>query len=86
MWSANRPSATESDDLDRAADLTRQLNEAYIDDVRRRCKPEQLANPDGTWPHPDCEECDEPIPPLRLAMGRIRCVHCQARRERERRQ
>lgn len=37
--------------------------------------------------HPDfdgvhCLVCDDEIPPQRLAMGRIRCVHCQTRLER----
>lgn len=29
----------------------------------------------------DCIDCEEPIPEARLAMGRIRCVECQSRRE-----
>ena len=83
MWFPNG-NASEADDLDRAADLTRQLNDAYIADVRRRCVPEQTVNSDGTWPHPDCVECEDPIPKLRLEMGRIRCVACQTRLERGR--
>jgi len=30
----------------------------------------------------ECVDCDEPIKPARLAMGKIRCVDCQSRRER----
>lgn len=29
----------------------------------------------------DCVECDEPIHMLRLAMGKVRCTHCQQRTE-----
>ena len=78
--------ATEADDLDRAADLTRQQNEAAIEEVRRAARPEQAQLADGSWPFPDCEDCDEPIPAARLAMGRIRCVTCQSIRETERAQ
>lgn len=78
-------SGPEADDLDRAAQLSYKINEAYIESVRQRNKPEQTKDADGTWPHPDCVECDEPLPPLRLQMGRLRCVFCQTRLERERR-
>ena len=29
----------------------------------------------------DCVDCLEPIPAARLALGRVRCVECQERRE-----
>jgi len=47
---------------------------------------EQTRNPDGSWPTTECVDCDEPIKPARLAMGKIRCVDCQSRRERLQRQ
>ena len=39
--------------------------------------------------HPDfdgehCLACEEPINPLRLALGRMRCVDCQSRLEKQR--
>ena len=41
----------------------------------------------GPESHPDfdgenCVACDEAIPPARLALGKVRCVECQARLER----
>ena len=74
--------AIEADDLDRAAELTRQQNDAAIEEVRRAARPEQVQLADGSWPFPNCDDCDEEIPPQRLALGRIRCVACQHIRER----
>lgn len=71
----------EADDLDAASELTQQLNDAYVSNARAKSKPEQVQNADGTWPRPDCE-CGDPIPPARLAHGRIRCVSCQQDYER----
>lgn len=68
--------AAEADDLDRAAELTQAMNDAYVFHARKKAKPEQVQNPDGTWPNPECE-CGDPIPAARLALGRIRCVACQ---------
>ena len=76
--------STESDNLDRAADLTRQLADAAVEEVRRAARPQQVQNPDGSWPNPECE-CGEPIPEFRLLMGRIRCIYCQERLEATRR-
>ena len=74
---------TEADDLDRAADLTAEITQAAIDDARRQAAPEQVFV-DGVWPNPDCVDCGDPIPKLRLELGRIRCVGCQVRLERRR--
>lgn len=66
----------EADDLDVAAQLTQQLADAAVADVRRAAAPQQVQCIDGSWPNPECE-CGEPIPEARLRLGRIRCVDCQ---------
>lgn len=66
----------EADDLDVAAQLTQQLADAAVADVRRAAAPQQVQCKDGSWPNPECE-CGEPIPEARLRLGRIRCVDCQ---------
>lgn len=71
----------ESDDLDRAATLTQQLNEAYIGNARALARPEQVKNPDGTWPFTECE-CGEALGD-RMHMGKIRCLNCQLDFEKE---
>jgi RNA polymerase-binding transcription factor DksA len=76
--------AQEADDLDRAAELTMQLQEAAIAESIRAAAPQQVQLQDGSWPNPDCVDCEEPIPAARLALGRIRCVHCQGLLERGR--
>lgn len=68
---------TEADPLDQAGAITQQLNDAYVADARSKSAPQQAQNPDGTWPHAECVDCDIEIPTARLALGRIRCVHCQ---------
>jgi len=44
----------------------------------------QVADADGKYPQPDCIECEDPIPSVRLEMGRIRCVICQTLKEKRR--
>lgn len=74
----------EADDLDNAAVLTQQLNDAYVASVRRKAAPEQAQNLDGSWPVTECE-CGEDIPLGRIALGKIRCIDCQQALERSRR-
>lgn len=71
----------EPDFLDRAANLTREMADAAISDVRHRARPEQVQRRDGSWPHVDCVICAEPLPAARLKMARVRCVVCQTRVE-----
>lgn len=71
-----------ADDLDRAAEVTQQLTQDSLERVQRAAAPEQTQNEDGSWPYPDCNLCDEPIPAARLALGKIRCIACQHRWER----
>lgn len=67
----------EPDVLDRAAQLSQRLNAAYVEAAMRKAAPEQVQNADGTWPHPQCVDCDVDIPLGRLNLGRVRCVDCQ---------
>lgn len=73
----------QGDIIDRASELEQLHNEAHVAQAMRKAKPEQVPNPDGTWPQPDCEDCGDEIPLARLmACGSIRCIHCQTRKER----
>jgi RNA polymerase-binding transcription factor DksA len=72
-----------ADDLDQAAELTQTRVDDAVAAVRRKARPEQVQNLDGSWPSPLCVDCDDDIPPLRLSLGRIRCVYCQTAIERE---
>jgi RNA polymerase-binding transcription factor DksA len=67
----------EPDVLDRAAQLSQRLNDAYVKDAMRKAAPEQVQRADGSWPQPECIDCDIEIPQARLQLGRIRCVDCQ---------
>ena len=64
-------------DEDKAADYQEKLNEASLDSVRDRLKPESHPDFDGTH----CVECEEEIHPDRLKSGRVYCTHCQTKRE-----
>lgn len=66
----------EADNLDNAAELTLKLNAAYVSAARNASTPQQVQNTDGTWPTTECE-CGEQIPPLRLALAKVRCISCQ---------
>lgn len=80
-------SAPEADILDQASQLTQTLTDAYVSNVQDAAMPEQKRNADGTWPITECvgpgpgDECGEPIPEGRLALGKIRCISCQGMRE-----
>jgi RNA polymerase-binding transcription factor DksA len=71
-----------ADELDRAADLQQAANDAALQRVQRAARPEQVQNPDGTWPHTECVDCGEDIELPRLEMGRVRCFACQELLER----
>ena len=72
----------EADDLDRASELSQRMTESSILRVQKLIKVEQVQNADGTWPVCECVGCGDDIPPLRLALAKIRCVECQTRLER----
>lgn len=67
-----------SDESDRASRLEAAFTEHALEAVRARSEPETDPEFDGEH----CLDCGEQIPPARLALGRIRCVHCQHVRER----
>lgn len=73
-----------ADDLDRAAELTQNLADYAISEVQRAARPEQVQNPDGTWPHTECVDCGDDLIKERMALGRYRCVFCQEKVERRR--
>ncbi len=50
-----------------------------LEAVRARTAPEKHPDFDGE----NCLVCSLPVPKQRLAMGRIRCVNCQAAVERK---
>jgi hypothetical protein len=72
--------AADADSLDEAAALTQILSDAQVAAVRRLVQPEQLQNPDGTWPHEDCVRCGADLG-QRMLMGKVRCIVCQQRLE-----
>lgn len=66
-----------TDPLDVAARNAQLLNESGLAAHRKKCAPKQVRNEDGSWPHPDCTLCGEPIDPLRLeAIGSDICIDC----------
>lgn len=73
-----------ADVLDQAGELTQQLNDAFVANVRQAAAPQQAQRADGSWPRTTCadEDCGVPLPLARLQMGRKFCVDCQADRER----
>lgn len=66
-----------SDIIDEASALEASLTEAAIAAVRKANGPETHPDFDGE----SCLDCGDTIPENRLALGKIRCVHCQSRKE-----
>lgn len=74
-----------ADPLDQASELTSLYNEQGVAAVQRKLAPEQVQNPDGSWPHTECVDCGDDIPKERLERGRKLCVSCQDIKERRER-
>lgn len=68
---------THGDNLDIAAELQQKYNDDALAEIARKNLPE--THPDFDGKH--CIGCGEDMPPLRLQMKRIRCVHCQHEKE-----
>jgi RNA polymerase-binding transcription factor DksA len=73
-----------ADELDHTAALSEVLDEARIAEARARNRPEQVQNPDGSWPTIDCIDCGDEIEKRRLALGKVRCILCQEDLEKRR--
>ncbi len=68
-----------ADENDRASNAEYTHNQDALDRIRALAKPE--THPDFDGRH--CVECGEPVLKARLALGKVRCVICQARIERQ---
>lgn len=73
-----------ADDIDKASELAQLMNDAAVADAMAKNKPEQIQNPDGSWPQSECEDCGEPIGAARQALAKIRCITCQEVLEKKR--
>lgn len=73
-----------ADDLDTASELSQLMNDSAVARIQKLAKPEQVRNPDGSWPHPECDDCGGEIIEGRLMIGKIRCIACQTALERRR--
>lgn len=74
------------DVTDNASEQEQKALEVSLAKQLGRSNPEQYQFQDGSWPTETCVDCDLPIEPARLAMGRVRCFHCQdAKESRQRR-
>lgn len=69
------------DPLDTATEQEMRMAAAAEADQRAKCRPEQVRNLDGTWPHTECICCGGVLEPGRLALGKVRCFLCQSDKE-----
>ena len=69
-----------ADNLDKAAELQQLMNDAGIEDIRRKVLPETHPDFDGL----NCVECGNEIASGRLALLKVRCIQCQTLLERSR--
>jgi len=71
-----------TDPLDIAREISEIERNRNTQAIRHRSRPKQVASADGTWPVPECVECDARIPVARLkAVGAITCVFCESKKE-----
>lgn len=70
-----------TEQVDQANQIAEEFTAAHVQRIQARNKPEQVRNEDGTWPHEECVDCDEPIPEGRLSLGKVRCISCQEHKE-----
>jgi RNA polymerase-binding transcription factor DksA len=66
--------------FERAAKLEEQERASALAKNQKELAPQ--THPDFDGVHCVESDCGEPIPQARLALGKIRCVDCQSRRER----
>lgn len=71
------------DQVDKANQIAEEFTAAHIKRVQEKNKPEQVQNPDGSWPHTECVDCEDEIPEGRLNLGKVRCISCQEIKERK---
>ncbi len=69
-----------ADEADNAQSMIDAENDNGVDRSRAALKPELHPGFDGQH----CVDCDDELPPLRLAMKRVRCVMCQTLLEKQR--
>lgn len=72
-----------TDQIDAANHIAEKYNSSLVAAARLKSAPEQVQNPDGTWPVTECNDCGEDLEPHRLAHARIRCVPCQTYKEKQ---
>ena len=72
-----------TDPLHAASHLADRYNQASVEKARAKAVPDQVKNDDGSWPVTHCIEpdCGEELGPVRLLMGSVRCMPCQAHKE-----
>lgn len=71
-----------SDNIDQANELAQRMNDHAVAEAMAKSKPEQVQNPDGSWPVTECDDCGSDIEPGRIELGKIRCITCQEALER----
>lgn len=59
--------------FDEASELEQTLRDSGVAAARQLAQPE--THPDFDGQH--CVDCDDPIHPRRLELGKVRCVDCQ---------
>ncbi len=69
------------DPLAHASNMEERERQSALKRQREASKPEQVQNPDGTWPIEECVDCGDEIGEARLALAKIRCIHCQTAKE-----
>jgi RNA polymerase-binding transcription factor DksA len=67
------------DENERATLIEAHFTDVALEAAREKTRPQSHPNFDGEH----CVDCADPIPPERLAFGRVRCVACQEIIERE---
>jgi RNA polymerase-binding transcription factor DksA len=65
--------------MEHAEERERQMRESAIEKSARAMAPQFHPEFDGA----NCVLCDDPLPPLRLTMGKVRCVFCQTQLEKQ---
>ena len=71
-----------ADPLDHASKIADQHASDKVKEISRLAAPEQVQNPDESWPVTECVTCGDDLIPARLAHGFIRCVPCKSKLER----
>lgn len=73
-----------SDLNDKTLEMAAKLTDSMVEERIQQARVRQCDKPEfHDWDGETCYDCGEDMPEERIEMGRVRCVHCQSKAEKQ---